>query len=396
MKIILIFICLISFLPEVFASKWTEQCNFVGNSKYSVIIEQNGKYGIKPYLEKAGYPVKYDSIFNCYEYSECDNPVIVVKLNGRYGLVDEKTGREILSPEESPVINFTDTTIFHYEVPLKWTINGKDTYLRSPICCSDTFQYHDYKYVSQAYKMQCYSIHNRYHIQIDYGQYRIGVIKKSGEVLVPVKYTLIKDIMFDYGYSIVEIDEKQGLIDSTGKEVIPCIYDFIIIPEKRTVIMPNGITYDPPLIWPIVAQKEGKIGLIDSMGKEVVPFIYDNIRINHHTCAWPTIAQKEGKYGVIDSLGQEVIPFDYEKIRHIIYWKGGKCEKSFFLTENSLFDINGNRMIEPGKYDELYISFTDIHTQFPWSWKYAVLYTRMKDKWGIIKCRRNFCNSTCI
>ena len=53
--------------------------------------------------------------------------------------------------------------------------------------------------------------------------YKWGVIDKSGKEVIPCKYDFIYD--FCEGLAKVRLDGKYGYIDKSGKEVIPCKYD---------------------------------------------------------------------------------------------------------------------------------------------------------------------------
>ena len=88
-----------------------------------------------------------------------------------------------------------------------------------------------------------------------------GLIDRTGKEIVPCKYFDIED--FIEGLAIVggkgEYGYKYGLIDETGKEIVPCQYDGIY-PFKEGLAR---------------VYKNGKYGYIDRTGKEIVPCQYD-------------------------------------------------------------------------------------------------------------------------
>ena len=98
---------------------------------------------------------------------------------------------------------------------------------------------------------------------------------------------------------------KWGLLDKTGKEMIPFKYENIEFINEDT----------------IVVEKSGqKVGIVNKENKVVVPFIYQEIKHYFGT----TIGRDDGKfdnvlkvskdgekYGYIDHKGSIVIPIKY-------------------------------------------------------------------------------------
>ena len=165
-----------------------------------------------------------------------------------------------------------------------------------------------------------------------------GLIDRTGKEIVPCKYFYIGD--FIEGLAIVggkgEYGYKYGLIDETGKEIVPCQYDEVY-PFKEGLAM---------------VTKNLKSGYIDRTGKEIVPCQYDfafsfseglarvenrnGIYISEigpkytkyyidktgkavitHQYIEDDFSEglarvyKNGKYGYIDKTGKEVIPCQY-------------------------------------------------------------------------------------
>ncbi len=147
-------------------------------------------------------------------------------------------------------------------------------------------------------------------------------------------YDVVLD--FEFGYAIVK-REKYGMIDSSGKEIVKCIYDTIftfnddakIVKEDNRfgVIQYNGdrvtgLEYDDflddsdylsyvPNRTLIVLKKGDRWGAILSDGKIVIPFEYDviaNVENGYVVCG------KNRKYGIVDSLGNIKIAIGYDTI----------------------------------------------------------------------------------
>ena len=121
-----------------------------------------------------------------------------------------------------------------------------------------------------------------------------GFIDKTGREVIPCKYDWVGN--FNEGLAAVELNEKYGYIDKTARELIPCKYD-------EAYSFSEGLA---------VVKLNNKYGFIDKTGREVVPFKY----------AWAG-EFKEGlapvqlniKYGYIDKTGKEICPFKYDYAR---------------------------------------------------------------------------------
>ena len=98
---------------------------------------------------------------------------------------------------------------------------------------------------------------------------------------------------FSDGLAAVELNDKFGFIDKTGREVIPLIYD-------NAYSFSNGFA---------VVALNGKYGFIDETGREVIPFKYDGAKAFSEGLARVLL---KNKYGYIDENGKEVIPFKYD------------------------------------------------------------------------------------
>lgn len=97
---------------------------------------------------------------------------------------------------------------------------------------------------------------------------------------------------FCEGLMTVTINGLSGYIDSTGKEVIPCMYDAVE-------------DFDSGIARVI---KDGKYGFINAANEIVIPFEYDYLqKFSEGLCG----TQINGKWGFIDINNNIVIPFEY-------------------------------------------------------------------------------------
>lgn len=135
---------------------------------------------------------------------------------------------------------------------------------------------------------------------------------KFGIVNKKVKDTLVKPI-YD---SLVELNlgsyaalksSKWGLINSNGS--IKTNFCFSKI---------NSFCYDL-----ILVEAEKKFGIIDSSGREIIPVVYDEIGETDYFTVFISdyfIVRRETKWGYVDRRGREASPIKYDKV---LYFKGG-------------------------------------------------------------------------
>ncbi len=127
---------------------------------------------------------------------------------------------------------------------------------------------------------------------------KFGYMDTLGTILIAPNYTFAKNFVNHTG--LVEMDGKWGMVDSTGKEVLPCQFKGIRYLENTE----NKIVE--------VYNNTKKYGLIDSTGHVNVDISYDAIE----SCSDERFAVKNnGKWGYTNMTGEEVIPCQYKKVK---------------------------------------------------------------------------------
>ena len=106
---------------------------------------------------------------------------------------------------------------------------------------------------------------------------------------------------------------KYGFYDSTGKIVIPIIYDDV-------GYLSEGL---------ISVYLNKKHGVIDREGKTVIPFEYEYISYFREGIAKIT---KNDKWGYINKYGKIVIPTKYEAFEDMDYYADGLRKFSVTLS----------------------------------------------------------------
>lgn len=133
-----------------------------------------------------------------------------------------------------------------------------------------------YKYDSASYASwaQIYKV-------CDNGKWGIVDVYNGNEtIIIPCQYDFVGD--FNVGKSKVNMGGKWGLIDATGKEIVPCKYDSIYDDFSA------GLYYAVCI--------DGKWGILGiESGDETVPCIYDYIGNNGGDIIAVRLGEKDGR-----------------------------------------------------------------------------------------------------
>lgn len=189
-----------------------------------------------------------------------------------------------------------------------------------------------------------------------------GVVNDFGEEIIPCKYDLIE---MKGGNYYVYKEGKQGINNSYGVEVLPCQFSEINVlksgsyqarnadTRKWGIVNPYGVTVVPHQYDEIriegdkyyVRNGERK-GIFNSYGVELAPCHFNEISVlknkNYILCH-----ADNKKQGVINTYGVTVIPFKYDEIRlegKNYYVRDGK--------RNGIYNNYGVEMI-PCQFDEI-------------------------------------------
>lgn len=166
------------------------------------------------------------------------------------------------------------------------------------------------------------------------------IIDKKGNTVGKLSRGYYSFGIFKNGLAAVSVPKKNsqknellwGVIDKSGKEVIPCQYDSIA---------DNDYYHKTDKLGYIQVEKDGKWKLIDKTGKQVFPGYdaYGYRRFEEGLCS----VLKDGKWGFIDLSGKEVVPPRYD-----VVWPFSEGLAAFKLgNKYGYLDKDGNVVIEP-------------------------------------------------
>lgn len=180
---------------------------------------------------------------------------------------------------------------------------------------------------------------------------KVGVVDKSGKVVIEPKYTniYIPNLSEDVFICFTD-DENYQVLNSKGKDIFTnyeSVYP-IVISDSTLEMEKNVLSYE----------KDGKYGLIDYSGKELSKAIYDKVSSlpNKPGCI---LVKKDGLYGVLDSNGNTVIDVKYNTIKGDEYSSEteGYTKTGYIVSEKTntgiiygYINYEGKMLIEP-KYE---------------------------------------------
>lgn len=159
-----------------------------------------------------------------------------------------------------------------------------------------------------------------------------GVYTSSNGLIVPVKYEQV----YTDGtrFITLTLDGKKGIVDYSGREVLPVEFDKISIQGWSTAFQ---------------VVKDGKYGWYTQTGRELIPVIYDKLEdFGSFQPKYKGLfkASIDGKSGIIDTNGI-VVPIEYDRLWSI--YDG----RYFVVTQDEklgLYDTKGT-LVLPAKYD---------------------------------------------
>lgn len=166
---------------------------------------------------------------------------------------------------------------------------------------------------------------------------KYGVFDAKGQELLPFEYDVIDDIL--PGLLIVMQQQRQGLISTKGKVIVPIKYYSITplgcLTYKTTYshdAFPKTFEYKGAVIQ---HRYGGAYGVLNATGKMVIDTVYERLIVvpnydlkQHQITTSSIIAQKSGQYGLFDMDGTELLPLSSIRLHRIASHGIGIMEKA--------------------------------------------------------------------
>ncbi len=222
--------------------------------------------------------------------------------NDKWGVIDE-TGQYVIVPAYSELIIIPDNT--------------KDVFI-----CT-----YDVNYETGEYKTKVLNSKNQ------------EIFTQYEDVQALVSIYSNNQISYEKDILKVEKEEKIGIVNVSGKEILEPIYN--------SITTFNGIT------GVVKVEKDGLYGVYTSEGKEIIPVQYADIEIlGDSSESGYIIKGTDGKYGTIAASGEARLPVNYEKIEKV------EGNNLFVISENGVQKLiapDGIVVLESGFEEIKYI-----------------------------------------
>lgn len=302
-----------------------------------LMLRRGKKYGFYNGATGAYIPPKYDKIDVGYQNSWADTALVAVHLNGpdgqyKMGLVDVKTGREVLAPIYSGFESY-NTQPGKIAVRKDSLYGIFDTRLDSFIIAVES------KYFSLMAGANAVRVEIGAHFGLrdlhtgaelcapiyDYiqpinqtlymlvrhstpGSNQYAIYNTENQQITQLPYKKIADGRARDRLLVLD-DNKARLFDPVKNQIIQGPYSENGFPESIGVFK-NGLAF---------FVRDGKYGFMDTNGQLIQPAIYDKVSTfkdgiaivmqqvdNNH------LRMTNYKYGLIDSSGKKLLPLDYD------------------------------------------------------------------------------------
>ena len=280
------------------------------------LVRADGKYGLVDKDNNVKLPIEHNHF-----YHTAGSDMIVVQKDDKWGCYNKKM--EIVIPFEYDKLFVSDETdnLFYAEKSDKKMVMDAE---QNEIL--DVSEYKILTYLNERIAVP--------DVGTGYFDVKWGLIEMpSGKEILPCKYSVIAGSK--YGVLTLQISQedgsdKYGLIDESGKIVIPVEYDFMLIYEADFIFARKGSDYfvfnaegevilkpeyDPSyfsgtrriglLEYTNSAAEPDLVGLMDKKGKVIVEPVYDDLYaedIMHYDFM---LAIKDGKSFYVDLKGNE-------------------------------------------------------------------------------------------
>jgi len=342
-------------------------------------IRRDGLFGFK----REDGTVIVDPIYRFVDKFHGDY-CLVYKDYDQCGMVDRQ-GRLIVPPQYKEVtypsdgmIRFCDSNLYGFYdttgkiviTPQYRTASGFNEGLAAVIIDfdSNTFGYgyinKDNQLVIPANYQYAYAFSEGCAIVKSYD--RFGMIDHSGKEVLPIKYLEVTPMYNGHFFAVDAASEKAALFDHRFKRITGFDYDKILsYNEGFYVVQRNGQAtyldlkgkerfgfYDVAAAFSdgyAMVSRGGKYGIINQRGKLILPIEYDNSgyrSMEYVFCDNLAMVEKDGKYGFVNKSGQIVIPLKYQSAQHcteglipvMLHSQWGFIDKSGKQVTDFVFD----------------------------------------------------------
>lgn len=246
------------------------------------IVWKDGKTG---YIDTKGNEVI--ALSDKYAYYDFSEGLAAVGKDGKYGFID-KSGNLVIPINYDDIGEMDSEPYFHEGL--------------SAVCKNEKYGYIDKSGKEVIPFKYTYAHGFSEGLAVVKQNDKWGFIDINGSIVIPCVFD--EPAVFSEGYAAVSKDGKYYIIDKNGKEVFSL--------SAYTTGYGDAIFHEG---FAPVFRKIGDshvCGFVDTSGKEVIPCVYTN---------WPSfseglaVVEKDGVYGFVDKKGNSTFDIENEDIR---------------------------------------------------------------------------------
>lgn len=282
---------------------------------------ENGKCGIAQAGQQG--PLKYDAI-------GCLHPGIIVSTNGKWGIYDEQTNRELGAVKYDAIENMD---VSHAKVKLGQTWGMVHKYTGKEILPP---QYQEIEFLDTVREYVKAKDKSGWHI--------FALNQDTFRQLSAGAYESVEPLKNYYkGYYQVKAKGKMGVVQLESSEEGTKLTEFVP-PEFDDVAMPPSYTA-------VKVSNSGKWAFYSLNDKKVTTPFYDTIEKQFNLYQ----VGLKGKVGLVSWNKQkqqmeEVVPPSYEKTKVVV---GGKLIGVLHDGKWGVYDVTVKKLVLPCRYDDV-------------------------------------------
>ena len=252
------------------------------------IVWKDGKTG---YIDTKGNEVI--ALSDKYAYYDFSEGLAAVGKDGKYGFID-KSGNLVIPINYDDIGEKDGEPYFHEGL--------------SAVCKNEKYGYIDKSGKEVIPFKYTYALDFSEGLAVVKQNDKWGFIDKNGSIVIPCVFD--NPAVFSEGYAAVSKDGKYYIIDKNGKEVFSL--------SAYTTGYGDAIFHEG---FAPVFRKIGDshvCGFVDTSGKEVIPCVYTN---------WPffseglAVVEKDGIYGFVDKKGNSTFDLQDEEVNRAVQAK---------------------------------------------------------------------------
>jgi hypothetical protein len=329
---------LIFFVPLFFGALYGENL---------IPYRKGDKWGFATEDKKIVIRPKYDKVWPFYQ----DENVTLVILKGKYGMIDRK-GNEVVKPVYDEIKWFSESFLM-VKLKDKYGLIRRDNFREvvkpkynniEPLAKFGSLSFSFY------FGVGCVEQESKNFFKVYIGN-KVGLIDTTGKEVVPVKYEDVKVVLGEKTLVKFKEKEKWGIMDLSAKVILPAKYDWVCYNEGKVIF----------------AVLDNKPYAFDASGKEIqyefesekdeqsesYQFQYE-VRSEEgdgysEDYGDFSIVSRTGKKGVVSKDGKVIIPIAYDEIRY------DKRNEIFFIAKGNKWGLANKKgkIFVPLKYDYL-------------------------------------------